>query len=180
MKTLYSLQDAVQLITSDKHNLKVVIMCGLAGSGKTTFSQILEKHNFMRLSIDEEIWAKYGRYGIDYSKDHYGAIQTKAYKSLLHRFYDHLKCRDNIVVDMSFWQRKKRNEFKRIIESEGGKSFLIYMDTPISIIKKRLAYRKNRFDANSAFPITDLMLNEFVSSFEIPENEEQFRIGEEL
>ncbi|WP_346775363.1 AAA family ATPase [Bacillus sp. RO2] len=40
-------------------------MCGVAGSGKTTFSQQLEKEGFVRLSIDEEIWATNGRYGID-------------------------------------------------------------------------------------------------------------------
>lgn len=33
----------------------VVMMCGVAGSGKTTFSQQLEKEGFIRLSIDEEI-----------------------------------------------------------------------------------------------------------------------------
>lgn len=34
----------------------VVMMCGVAGSRKTTFSQQLEKGGFLRLSIDEEIW----------------------------------------------------------------------------------------------------------------------------
>jgi adenylate kinase family enzyme len=40
-------------------------MCGVAGSGKTTFSQQLEKEGFVRLSIDEEIWITNGHYGID-------------------------------------------------------------------------------------------------------------------
>ena len=44
----------------------VVMMCGVAGSGKTTFAQQLEKEGFLRLSIDEEIWAAHGRYGIDF------------------------------------------------------------------------------------------------------------------
>ncbi|WP_255398301.1 AAA family ATPase [Salirhabdus sp. Marseille-P4669] len=42
----------------------VIMMCGVAGSGKTTFSQQLEKEGFIRLSIDEEIWATKGRYGV--------------------------------------------------------------------------------------------------------------------
>ncbi|NMA75480.1 MAG: ATP-binding protein [Bacteroidales bacterium] len=42
------------------------MMCGVAGSGKTTFAQKLEKIGFSRLSIDEEIWSTNGRYGIDY------------------------------------------------------------------------------------------------------------------
>ncbi|MGB2992314.1 MAG: AAA family ATPase, partial [Paenisporosarcina sp.] len=40
----------------------VVMMCGVAGSGKTTFSQLLETEGFVRLSIDEEIWATNGRW----------------------------------------------------------------------------------------------------------------------
>jgi GTPase SAR1 family protein len=44
----------------------VVLMCGMAGSGKTTFSQRLEASGFTRLSIDEEVWQRFGRYGIDY------------------------------------------------------------------------------------------------------------------
>lgn len=35
----------------------VVMMCGIAGSGKSTFSQHLEKYGFVRLSIDEEVWS---------------------------------------------------------------------------------------------------------------------------
>lgn len=47
------------LIYGERNNLTplVVMMCGVAGSGKTTFSKKLEKEGFVRLSIDEEIWA---------------------------------------------------------------------------------------------------------------------------
>ena len=42
----------------------VLLMCGIAGSGKTTFSQKLEQYGCVRLSIDEEVWSANGRYGI--------------------------------------------------------------------------------------------------------------------
>lgn len=44
----------------------VLLMCGVAGSGKTTFSQQLETRGFTRISIDEVIWRSAGRYGLDY------------------------------------------------------------------------------------------------------------------
>ncbi len=50
----------------DRDTALVVLMCGIAGSGKTTFSQRLEEQGFIRLSIDEEVWNTHGRYGIDY------------------------------------------------------------------------------------------------------------------
>jgi dephospho-CoA kinase len=43
----------------------VVLMCGVAGSGKTTFAKLLERKGFARLSIDEEVWSGSGRFGLD-------------------------------------------------------------------------------------------------------------------
>lgn len=43
----------------------VVMMCGVAGSGKTTYAQQLERNDYVRLSIDEEILETHGRKEID-------------------------------------------------------------------------------------------------------------------
>ncbi|WP_082341648.1 AAA family ATPase [Paenibacillus solani] len=53
-------------------------MCGVAGSGKTTFAQRLERLGFVRLSIDEEIWTTNGRYGIDYPIEIYEQLKVEA------------------------------------------------------------------------------------------------------
>lgn len=58
-------------------NPLIIMMCGVAGSGKTTFAQRLETEGFVRLSIDEEIWKVNGRYGIDYPVEKYGDYQVK-------------------------------------------------------------------------------------------------------
>jgi AAA domain len=42
----------------------VCMMCGVAGSGKTTWARALEARGLVRLSIDEEIWSRFGRYGV--------------------------------------------------------------------------------------------------------------------
>ncbi len=39
---------------------KVIMMCGVCGSGKTTYSKQKEKEGYIRLSIDEEMWKSYG------------------------------------------------------------------------------------------------------------------------
>ncbi len=49
----------------------VCMMCGVAGSGKTTVVQHLEARGMVRLSIDEEIWRRFGRYGLDYPPERY-------------------------------------------------------------------------------------------------------------
>lgn len=37
-----------------------VLICGIADSGKTTFSQKMEEYGYIRLSIDEEVWSANG------------------------------------------------------------------------------------------------------------------------
>ncbi|MEU9416023.1 AAA family ATPase [Streptomyces sp. NPDC048272] len=45
---------------------------GPTGSGKTTYAQqVLEPAGAVRLSVDEEVFARHGRYGIDYPEDGY-------------------------------------------------------------------------------------------------------------
>jgi septin family protein len=60
-----------EIINRKTSNPLIIMMCGVAGSGKTTYAQQLEKEGFVRLSIDEEIWKVNGRYGIDYPAEKY-------------------------------------------------------------------------------------------------------------
>ena len=39
---------------------KVIMMCGVCGSGKTTYAKKKEQEGYIRLSIDEEMWKLYG------------------------------------------------------------------------------------------------------------------------
>ena len=100
-------------------------MFGLSGSGKTTFSKRLERFDFQRLSVDEEIWNKFGKFGIDYKKEEYKELQIVANRELYIRFLELLKCNQNIVVDFSFWQKENRDNYKQIVEDNTGKWFLV-------------------------------------------------------
>ena len=57
-------------------------MCGVAGSGKTTYAKLLETEGYVRLSIDEEVWARFGRYGLDYEPALYTGHATVAEAAL--------------------------------------------------------------------------------------------------
>lgn len=41
----------------------VIMMCGVCGSGKTTYAKQKEEDGYVSLSIDEELWKTYGRKG---------------------------------------------------------------------------------------------------------------------
>lgn len=155
----------------DSDSSLVVLMCGIAGSGKTTFSQNLEKDGFVRLSIDEEVWSMNGRYGIDYPAEKYREYLDEAHIRLRNKLVKLIQDNKQVVVDSSFWQRSERDEFKQLVEKSGGKWRLIYLKVHPDELRKRLKIRSQRFDANAAFTITEEMLTTFLNGFEEPRNE---------
>ncbi|MGM0829166.1 MAG: AAA family ATPase [Bacillota bacterium] len=154
----------------DDRTSLVVMMCGVAGSGKTTFSQQLEKNGFVRLSIDEEIWATHGRYGIDFPMEKMEKYKEEAESKLRNDLLKLIHDKQQVVIDFSFWDRARRDRYKQLIEKSGGKWKLIYIKVSPDELRERLKIRNKRFDAN-AFPITEELLASYLNGFEIPKGE---------
>jgi predicted kinase len=148
----------------------VVMMCGVAGAGKTTFSKILENEGFVRLSIDEEIWATNGRWGIDFPIVKVEEYKKDAERKLRNQLVEFIRDKQQVVIDFSFWDRVRRNQYKKLIEDSGGKWKLIYLKVHPDNLRKRLKLRNNRFDAN-AFPISEELLTLYLNGFEVPNGE---------
>ncbi|MNP06972.1 hypothetical protein D3C76_989780 [compost metagenome] len=149
----------------------VVMMCGVAGSGKTTFAQKLEKEGFARLSIDEDIWATHGRFGVDYPEQNYESYKEESELKLRGELVKLMQTKHHVVVDFSFWQCQRRNDYKQLIEENGGLWELIYLKVEPDELRQRLLIRSERFDANAAFTITEDTLTRFLSGFETPVGE---------
>jgi predicted kinase len=158
----------------------VVMTCGVAGSGKTTFAQELEKFGFIRLSIDEEIWATHGRYGIDYPVEKYDPHGQKAEFKLRNQLIDLIRDEQKVVVDFSFWQRSRRDEYKQLIEQNGGLWKLVYLKVSPEVLRQRLEVRSQRFDANAAFMITKNILTRYLNGFEVPLGEGEIVVENEI
>ncbi|MFI8684759.1 AAA family ATPase [Rossellomorea sp. NPDC077527] len=148
----------------------VVMMCGIAGSGKTTFSKILEQEGFIRLSVDEEIWATHGRWGIDFPMEKFDEYRKSAENRLRNRLVKLIHDKQQVVIDFSFWDRVRRNQYKKLIEDSGGKWKLIYLKVHPKDLRERLKLRNQRFDANS-FPISEERLASYLNGFEVPSGE---------
>jgi predicted kinase len=148
----------------------VVMMCGVAGSGKTTFSKVLEQEGFVRLSIDEEIWATNGRWGIDFPMEKFEEYRQDAEVTLRNRLIKLIHDKQQVVIDFSFWDRWRRNRYKKLIEDSGGKWILVYLKVQEQDLRERLKVRNQRFDANS-FPISEELLASYLNGFEIPQGE---------
>ncbi|GLK99356.1 hypothetical protein GCM10017581_010970 [Dactylosporangium matsuzakiense] len=141
-------------------------MCGIAGAGKTTYAMKLETQGYVRLSVDEEIWHRFGRYGVDYRTEEYEQHSDVARKAVRERLLVLLADGRDVVVDSSFWQRSQRCEYKRLIEQAGGRWRLVYLKADPDLLRRRLDVRADRRDANAAFPITAERLDHYLRVFE--------------
>lgn len=153
----------------------VVLMCGVAGSGKTTYSQSLEAEGYARLSVDEEVWARFGRYGVDYPPEDYPRLSAAAENAVRERLLVLLAEGRDVVVDLSFWQRATRDQYKRLVSDAGARWRLVYLQVDPDVLRRRLAQRARRVDANAAFAITEDVLTTYLEGFEVPDGE-----GEEV
>jgi predicted kinase len=146
-------------------------MCGVAGSGKTTYAKRLEAGGYVRLSIDEELWRRFGRFGVDYDAAEYDLHAATAEANLERRLVELVRAGRDVVVDFSFWERAARHRYKRLVVEAGGRWDLVYLKVSHEDLRKRLAARSERFDANAAFPITGAVLERFLAGFQEPQDE---------
>ena len=146
----------------------VIMMCGVCGSGKTTYSKTKERDGYIRLSIDEEMWKIYGRKGIDYPNHLYNELSEKVELSLREKLIKLIQEGKNVVIDFSFWSKDNRSFYKQIIEKSGGTVELVYMKASFEILKNRLKKRNLHIEANSPFIITDEILEQYYYGFQEP------------
>ncbi|MEK5465150.1 ATP-binding protein [Paenibacillus sp. FSL R7-0210] len=170
MNEAEAIEGLLQKRSADKAPL-VVMMCGVAGSGKTTFALKLEHEGFVRLSIDEDIWSTYGRYGIDYPEEEYESLKEQSERKLRKELVQLVQAKRHVVVDFSFWQRQRRDGYKQLIEEHGGKWAVIFLKVQPEELRHRLLLRSERMDANAAFTITEEILTRFLNGFETPAGE---------
>jgi predicted kinase len=145
-------------------------MCGITGSGKSTYALQLVEQGYVRLSVDEYIWSRYGVFGVDYDEMAWLGYQAEAEARVLSELDRLLAEGARVVLDLSFWSRTMRDAWRSRIEARGGTWELLYMRADPAVIRARLIARRARNDAN-AFPIPDEMLERFIVGFEPPQGE---------
>lgn len=148
-----------------------VMLCGLPGSGKTTYAQALCSDGYARLSIDEEIWNWSGRFGIDYPATEYEKVSSDADARLRVKLRELLSAGRDTVVDYGFLDRRIRDDYKALIESGGADWRLVYLAADPALLRARLKRRRKRFDANAAFEINTALLAGYRRRFQPPDGE---------
>ncbi|MEU6460094.1 ATP-binding protein [Streptomyces sp. NPDC047065] len=151
------------------------LLVGLTGSGKTTYARRrLEPGGAVRLSVDERVHARHGRYGVDYPERDYFALEAPVVAEVRKELVELIAAGRDAVVDHGLWLRSDREEWTKLVTEAGGRPRLLYFPVPRHELLRRLGERNEREDAN-ALTVTESALNDFYDRFEAPVGE-----GEEI
>jgi predicted kinase len=153
----------------------VYLLVGLTGAGKTTYSKrVLEPAGVVRLSVDELIFHKHGRYGIDYPASVYFELYAPALEIVRETLLAELDRGRDVALDLGIWSRADRDDWKTRIEAAGARWRLLYFPVSYAELRQRLAER-NRLDGPDALRVEESDLDDFYARFEEPTDE-----GEEV
>jgi predicted kinase len=135
----------------------VVLTCGKAGTGKTTFARQLEVSGFERLSVDEEIRRRLEMGVLSPDADvHLVSISIE--EDIRARLVDLVRQRKDVVVDFSFFRRSSRDAYRKLVEDAGGAVELVYFEQPASRPEARRTHETS--------------LDDFIPDFEPPDDDE--------
>jgi predicted kinase len=163
-------EEADRLILPDLDGTErglVVMMCGLPGSGKSTYARALERRGYTRLSVDEVVWARIGHDPAELDPAAYEQLKSRAEQELWDELIRLLEARLPVVIDYSFWSRATRDRYKAAIESHGCRWELVRLRADPETLRRRLAIRNRQSGANSV-TVSDELLKRYLDGFEEP------------
>ena len=144
---------------------RVVLTCGPAGAGKSTYARRLEEQGYVRLSFDETAWQLgHRRHPVD------AAAGDEVHTLLQRRVLEVLADGGRVVVDTSFWSRASRDRYRAFLAPHGVVPVVHHLDTPVATILQRLAERQGAHGDDVLVP-PDVALA-YVAGFEAPTPDE--------
>lgn len=103
---------------------RVVLMCGPAGSGKSTIARRLEAEGLVRLSFDQEAWRR-GHRAMPLPPSVHDQIDG----DLRLRLAELVGQGRDVVLDFSFWSRGMRDDWRALLRPLGVVPETIYVAT---------------------------------------------------
>jgi len=140
---------------------RVIFMCGPAGSGKSTVARQLEQQGMTRLSFDQEAWSR--------------GITTMPLPAAVHRDIEHVlrarladlvRAGSDVVLDLSFWSRHMRDEYRELLRPFGVVPETVYLATDRATVLRRIAARAT--GDGDDFKISTELAAFYFDHFEVP------------
>jgi predicted kinase len=141
---------------------RLIVICGLPGSGKTTLAkQLAPDVPAVRLCPDE--WKH------DLGIDYYDEPRRVLLENRLWRLgQELLALGQSVILENGFWSREERDELRLGARSLGVAVELHYLETPVDELWRRLEIRNEEAKPGSA-PIKREDLETWSRQFEAPD-----------
>ncbi|QWF22379.1 ATP-binding protein [Nocardioides sp. LMS-CY] len=144
---------------------RVIFMCGPSGAGKSTYARRLESEGMVRLSFDVEMWRR-GISTLPPPPDVHDEIEA----DLRSRLLEVVAAGNDVVLDFSFWSRRMRDDYRKLLEPTGVVPETIYLATDRETVLSRM--RTRRGSHSDDFVVTEDLVVQYFDQFEPPTADE--------
>lgn len=145
--------------------MTVVLVSGVAGSGKSTHARRLEDQGFVRLSFDELAWAT-GHREHPLPDD----VAQQVHDRLRAQMLEAVAAGRDVVVDTSFWSRASRDRYRTHLAGVGVVPVVHHVVAPRDVVLARLATRRGAGPHDVAVP--PVLAERYLAGFETPTPDE--------
>jgi predicted kinase len=141
---------------------RLILICGLPGSGKTTLAkQLATKWRAVRFCPDE--WKH------DLDIDYYDEQRRVRLEARLWRLgQELLRLGQSVILESGFWAREERDELRLAARALGVPVELHYLEVPVDELWRRLEIR-NELALSGTAPIKHEDLQKWARQFEAPD-----------
>lgn len=158
-------REGLALVRSRVVVVRVLFMCGPAGSGKSTVARQFEALGMIRLSFDQEAWDR-GFRVMPLPEQARAAIDA----DLRERLVGLVRQDRSVVLDFSFWSRDMRDDWRRMLAPLGVIPETLYLATDRATCLARV--RARALGHADDFTLDPDVAAEYFDHFEVPSAEE--------
>ena len=151
---------------------EIALLCGLTGSGKSTWAAERAKGGAMVFSSDHYMIRLFGHH---MPREVFDARMASCMELILEHANRLAVLGVDVVIEGAAWRRAERQLAAQRLAASGADLTLHWFEVPLDELHRRLA-RRNAALPPDTFEITDAMLTEFAGWFEPPTADEGWRI----